>query len=269
MSGDRFVTRVNEMAGPYQMFAELCDLVVFEADEATCALEKQQSKKGGKKKKKKKPVFAKYYQEVPVSFMPTFVSQHLHKSKFMSICFDYGHGKFSEMDTLHSKYIGTRAGPTSEAIGIPNLYKQKEEQGDILTDLTDNDGSSRTTRPSKRMGPTGAGVDSNFLHPVFSIFDLNDEDQVEDVHTIAEIMQKDRTHIYMHESNEENSQQHPAVLLGKYSNYCTYFVFLIPCMFDDSILPNSFDSFVALLQGAKLKPIKFCTLSQPITCWKI
>ena len=187
----------------------------------------------------------------------------------MSICFDYGHGKFSEMDTLHSKYIGTRAGPTSEAIGIPNLYKQKEEQGDILTDLTDNDGSSRTTRPSKRMGPTGAGVDSNFLHPVFSLFDLNAEDQVEDVHTIAEIMQKDRTHIYMHESNEENSQQHPAVLLGKYSNYCTYFVFLIPCMFDDSILPNSFDSFVALLQGAKLKPIKFCTLSQPITCWKI
>ena len=53
MSGDRFVTRVNEMAGPYQMFAELCDLVVFEADEATCALEKRQSKKGGKKRKKR------------------------------------------------------------------------------------------------------------------------------------------------------------------------------------------------------------------------
>ena len=215
MLGDRFLTRVNEMAGPYQMFAELCDLVVFEADEATCALEKQQSKKSKKDKKNKPPVFAKYYQEVPVSFMPTFVSQHLHKSKFMSICFDYGHGKFSEMDTLHSKYIGTRSGPTSEAIGIPNLYKQKEEEDDILTGLTDENGSSKTTRPSKRMGPTGAGVDSNFLHPVFSLFDLNDEDQVEDVHTIAEIMQKDRTHIYMHESNGENSQQHPAVLLGK------------------------------------------------------
>ena len=194
-SGDHMLTRINEMAGPYQMFSELCDLIVFEADEKHC---KEQKKRKTKRKlnnrgndyedqEENDRVFAKYYEEVPVSFMPELVSQHLKKSKYMSVCFDYGHGKFSEMDTLHHKYIGTRFGPIAEAIGMPHLMDQQadpSQQGDPFA------GSKGTgvKRPSKRMGPTGAGVDSNFLHPVISLFDLDDEEQIETVEKIAQVM---------------------------------------------------------------------------------
>ena len=33
-SGEHIIKRINSMAGPYQMFAELCDLIVFEVDDS-------------------------------------------------------------------------------------------------------------------------------------------------------------------------------------------------------------------------------------------
>ena len=194
VSGDHMLSRINSMAGPYQMFAELCDLIVFEADEKICKNEKKRKlknkfeKSGGVNEKKEKEenniVFAKYYEEMPVSFMAEFVTKHLKKSKYMSVCFEYGHGKFSDMDTLHHKYIGTRFGPIAESIGMPHLMDQ-----DGGGDPFGGRGTSRgTNRPSKRMGPTGAGVDSNFLHPVISLYDTDDEESIESVEKIAKVM---------------------------------------------------------------------------------
>jgi hypothetical protein len=74
-------------------------LFIFTSNLEYCANEKKTKRKSSKKKK----IFAKYYEEVPVGYMPEFVHSHLKKTKYMSICFDYGHGKFSEMDTLHHK----------------------------------------------------------------------------------------------------------------------------------------------------------------------
>ena len=97
--------RINEMAGPYQMFSELCDLIVLEVDVEHCAKSKNKHTKKSTKyhknhknhKNNNKPgnkeIFAKYYEEVPLSFMPEFVSQHLGKTKYLSVCFDYGHGE--------------------------------------------------------------------------------------------------------------------------------------------------------------------------------
>jgi len=192
VSGDHMLSRINSMAGPYQMFAELCDLIVFEADEKICKNEKKRKlknkfEKSGvneeqKKKEENNIVFAKYYEEMPVSFMAEFVTKHLKKSKYMSVCFEYGHGKFSDMDTLHHKYIGTRFGPIAESIGMPHLMDQ-DGGGDPFGGR-----GSGTNRPSKRMGPTGAGVDSNFLHPVISLYDTDDEESIESVEKIAKVM---------------------------------------------------------------------------------
>ena len=207
ISGEYMLSRINSMAGPYQMFAELCDLIVFEADEKICKNEKKRKLKnkfnnnrhGGhgsrdnveneqeKKDEENKIVFAKYYQEMPVSFMAEFVTKHLKKSKYMSVCFEYGHGKFSDMDTLHHKYIGTRFGPIAESIGMSHLMDQ--DGGQDGGDPFGGSGSGRgTNRPSKRMGPTGAGVDSNFLHPVISLYDTDDEESIESVEKIAKVM---------------------------------------------------------------------------------
>jgi hypothetical protein len=188
------------------MFAELCDLIVFEADETSCAAKATRDQKRRKKSKKKKEstneddkdaVFARYYKEVPVSYMPEFVSQKLGKSKYMSVCYDYGHGKFSEMDTLHHKYIGTRFGPIAEGLGMSHLFGPQAQQGGGGGDPLGGMGSGNvgTNRPSKRMGPTGAGVDSNFLHPVFSLYDLDDESTIVDVEEVANTMMDDRTHL--------------------------------------------------------------------------
>ena len=214
ISGEYMLSRINSMAGPYQMFAELCDLIVFEADEKICKNEKKRKLKNKfnnnrhghgsrdnveneqeKKDEENKIVFAKYYQEMPVSFMAEFVTKHLKKSKYMSVCFEYGHGKFSDMDTLHHKYIGTRFGPIAESIGMSHLMDQ--DGGQDGGDPFGGSGSGRgTNRPSKRMGPTGAGVDSNFLHPVISLFDLDDEEQIEAVETIAKVMYEDDSHLF-------------------------------------------------------------------------
>merc|ERR1711871_308763 len=170
-----------------------------EADEKSCAAKRksqQRRKKSQKGKADDQSVFARYYKEVPVAYMPEFVSQKLGKSKYMSVCYDYGHGKFSEMDTLHHKYIGTRFGPIAEGLGMSHLFGAQPQGGaggDPLGTLgSDNVG---TKRPSKRMGPTGAGVDSNFLHPVFSLYDLDDETTMVDVDEVANTMMEDRTHL--------------------------------------------------------------------------
>ena len=164
MTGEHMLKRINEMAGPYQMFAELCDLIVLEADDKTCKAKKKRKLKrkmnnhgtDSESDEENDMVFAKYYEEVPVSYMPEFVSKHLKKTKYMSVCFDYGHGKFSEMDTLHHKYIGTRFGPIAEAIGMPHLMDQQQDPnqgGDPFAGTT----GTGVKRPSSRMGPTGAG----------------------------------------------------------------------------------------------------------------
>ena len=99
------------------------------------------------------------------------------------------------MDTLHHKYIGTRFGPIAEAIGMPHLMDQQQDPnqgGDPFAGTT----GTGVKRPSSRMGPTGAGVDSNFLHPVISLFDLDDEEQIEAVETIAKVMYEDDSHLF-------------------------------------------------------------------------
>merc|ERR1712153_114210 len=94
------------------------------------------------------------------------------------------------MDTLHHKYIGTRFGPIAESIGMPHLMDQ-DGGGDPFGGR-----GSGTNRPSKRMGPTGAGVDSNFLHPVISLYDTDDEESIESVEKIAKVMYDDDTHLF-------------------------------------------------------------------------
>ena len=74
------------------MFAELCDLIVLEADDKTCKAKKKRKLKrkmnnhgdDSESDEENDMVFAKYYEEVPVSYMPEFVSKHLKKTKYMS-----------------------------------------------------------------------------------------------------------------------------------------------------------------------------------------
>merc|ERR1711871_1475667 len=180
-----------------------------EADEKSCAAKRksqQRRKKSQKGKADDQSVFARYYKEVPVAYMPEFVSQKLGKSKYMSVCYDYGHGKFSEMDTLHHKYIGTRFGPIAEGLGMSYLFQSEQTmQNDPLG------GQAGTNRPSKRMGPTGAGVDSNFPHPVFSLYDLDDESSIVDVDEVARTMMDDRTHLM---KRAQMMQQHHMQSMG-------------------------------------------------------
>jgi hypothetical protein len=61
---------------------------------------------------------------------------------------------------------------------------------------------------------------SNFLHPVLSLYDLNDEEQVEDVETIANIMEKDNSHLFkmakmMNGPVEGNNGPPPSMLLAQ------------------------------------------------------
>ena len=130
---------------------------------------------------------------------------------------------------MHHKYIGTRFGPILEAIGMSHVLEQVSLQfcsqldasyksicdGEInlffFVHQRDPDDSflgqgreDTVQRPTKRMGPTGAGVDSNFLHPVISLFDLDDEEQVEDVATIAEIMKADQSHLFKMSDMQQN-----------------------------------------------------------------
>lgn len=60
---------------------------------------------------------------------------------------------FISVLTLSHRYIGTRFGPIAEAIGMPNLYDEEGGEDYLFPS------GKGTKRPSKRMGPTGAGVD--------------------------------------------------------------------------------------------------------------
>ena len=100
------------------------------------------------------------YQEVPVGYMPEFVSQKLGKSKYMSVCYDYGHGKFSEMDTCITNTLAQDLGLSLRVGHVLSFQSEQTMQNDPL-------GQAGTNRPSKRI--TGASVDSSFPSSIFAI----------------------------------------------------------------------------------------------------
>merc|ERR1711871_1122440 len=126
--------------------------------------------------------FASYYEDFPLALMPKFVlNQGLHR--YISVCYDYGHGKFSNLSPLNPQYIGTRQGTIEGALGIqvasmmgpPGGNGGGGGMGGGGGDLSQHKlrEHDRPKPPPKRMGSTGAGVDSNFLHPIISYFDLS------------------------------------------------------------------------------------------------
>jgi hypothetical protein len=96
-NGTHTFRRINEAAGTYQMFGELCDVLVF-GDEDQCG------------PPEKDEPYARYYEEVPLSYVHIFVRKILRKLRFIAICFDYGHGSFSNMSPFSSEFIAKRQG---------------------------------------------------------------------------------------------------------------------------------------------------------------
>eukprot|EP00505_MAST-04D_sp_SCG-Rhode-Island_P000136 Stramenopile-MAST_4_protein_136 len=161
-NGTHTYRRVNEMAGPYQMFAELCDLLVF-SDGEQCRPDTELDAN---------EPYARYYEEVPLSYAHTFVRTILKKLRFIAICYDYGHGKFSDMSPFSADYIGKRQGPIYRALGVggnsPNEELQSFNFGMGLKATVKN-----LQPPHHDQGTTGGGLDSNFLHPILAYYELH------------------------------------------------------------------------------------------------
>ena len=176
IKADHMMMRINFSPGPYQMYGELCDLIVLE----------QSSGDGAKEAG---VPFARYYEDFPLAHMPKFVLEQGHH-RFISVCFEYGHGKFSSLSPLNPQYIGTRQGTIEGALGLQmaQMMGPPAEGEGMGGGMGGGDGgggggmSQRKLRkhdmpkpPPKRMGSTGAGVDSNFLHPIISYYNLHDK----------------------------------------------------------------------------------------------
>jgi hypothetical protein len=164
-NGTHTYRRVNEAAGTYQMFGELCDLLVF-ADGEQCRPETDDADAENDEP------YARYYEEVPLSYAHIFVRQILKKLRFVAVCYDYGHGKFSNMSPFSAEYIGKRQGPIYRSLGIggnsPNEELQSFNFGMGLKASVD-----KLEAPHHDQGTTGGGLDSNFLHPILAYYELH------------------------------------------------------------------------------------------------
>eukprot|EP00948_MAST-09A_sp_MAST-9A-sp1_P001670 g1670.t1 len=137
--------RIDSMAGPYQMFSELCDVVVL-------------PKLGSGKEERK----AKYFQEIPLDYVPQFVLKELQEEQFVTICLDYNHE--SKYKVLEKGYIGDPYDGAQFALGV----KRSDMWGQGKKNI-------RVRRPARadNIGSVGPGLLSNFLHPILSYYDLS------------------------------------------------------------------------------------------------
>ena len=106
--------------------------------------------------------YARYYEEVPLSYAHIFVRQVLNKFRFIAICYDYGHGKFGDMSPFSADYIGKRQGPIYRALGIGGNNANEELQS-FNFGMGLKAKVQKLQPPHHDQGTTGGGLDSIFF----------------------------------------------------------------------------------------------------------